>query len=257
MLYRILLLFALFLQLTASAQTNLRIAISRCSGSEKYVRYAQWVKENAADAVIVDLFSMPIDSALKMLATCHGLVISGGPDIHPGRYGRAGDTAQCDMQLFRDTLEFMALKLADSLHMPVFGICRGMQLINVAYGGSLFVDIPKEVGKTVVHRTDTSAQHPVQVDSTSRLFKLTGKGSGMVNSYHHQGIDEVAKGFRVVSRSADQVPEAIEQINKKGKSYIFGIQWHPERLKPESPFSNAIIKDFLLEARKYKLIKSR
>jgi putative glutamine amidotransferase len=143
-------IYCLFMFITASAnplqaQDQPLIAISRGSSSESYLAYGAWLKNIDREVRWVDMSVYPVDSALAILDKCSGLLLSGGDDVYPGRYGRESDTSRCDKPDHeRDALEFALIRKAEELGLPVLGICRGLQILNVVYGGSLIIDIPQD-----------------------------------------------------------------------------------------------------------------
>lgn len=162
---------------------------------------------------------------------CDGLILSGGPDIDPSNYGEENINCRT-ISKERDMLEFFVFKKALELRMPVFGICRGIQTINVAMGGTLYQDISKDIKREdpVFHnqkepKTDTSHFIDIVPDSFIRLVFNSSKAR--VNSFHHQSVKDVAPGFKVTSLSSDNVIESIEYTKDV---FITGVQWHPERM---------------------------
>ncbi len=134
-------------------EDQILIAISKGKPAEHYGNYGKWLK--IADPTIewVDLYHISLDSALMTLDQCSGLLISGGPDVYPGRYGQADDTVRCgSIDYRRDTLEFILINKALAMGLPILGICRGEQIMNVVMGGSLYVDIPTDFDSVVLHR---------------------------------------------------------------------------------------------------------
>jgi len=121
-----------------------KIALSKGIGSANYEMYGKWVSRADSDAEIVNLYGLSISEALEKLNECDGLVLTGGPDVHPAYYNKGFDTARCSIDNYRDSLEFALIKSAEKLKLPVMAICRGAQIINVAYGGDLIVDIPQD-----------------------------------------------------------------------------------------------------------------
>ncbi len=174
--------------------------------------------------------SIPLEA---IMGQADGLILSGGGDVDPSFYG--GDRrhpALSGVDTTRDLNEIALLERALGRGIPVLGICRGAQLINVASGGSLFQDLSLERGATVSHqgREDRldKAIHPVEVSPDSRLAALLGEaGEVRVNSAHHQGIDRVGDGLEVVARAGDGLIEAVEGV---GDTPLVGVQWHPENL---------------------------
>jgi putative glutamine amidotransferase len=134
--------------------------------------------------------------------------------------------------------------------MPIFGICRGEQILNVALGGTLWVDLPTDTDMEVMHRCppeSVSCMHHVTVDTSSLLYRITGFADGDVNSYHHQAVEKTAPGMRAVAVSDNGVTEAIEREEASGLPFILAVQWHPERLV-HTELSAKLARYFLSEA---------
>lgn len=236
------------------ATPKLTIAISKGKPLKYYAQYSQWLQK--ADSTIhwMDMYHTSVDSALMQLENCSGLLLSGGADIYPGRYGKEADTARCgSFDLHRDTLELALIKKAQELGLPIMGICRGQQVLNVAMGGTLYIDLPSDLDTTVTHRLPDTYEcyHPIDINQVSMLGRLSGKSRGTVNSNHHQGIEQLALNLRVIARSPDGLPEAIQYHDAGNKPFLLAMQWHPERLNTESPFSLPLAKAFIKEARAY------
>jgi len=158
-----------------------------------------------------------------------GLVITGGGDINPKWYSENNDFS-CEICNERDSLEISLAKKALNIDMPILGICRGHQVLNVAFGGSLYQDIEKYISNALDHRRSSIEEfhHEVEIEKDTLLYEITGKTNIFVNTYHHQSVKKVAEGFSVSARSkADGVVEAIE---KRDKKFVLGVQWHPERM---------------------------
>jgi len=153
-----------------------------------------------------------------------GLLLSGGVDIAPERFGeeKLNDTVSLDKE--RDELEFPLLDAFVKAGKPVFAICRGVQVINVAFGGTLYQDLPQQ--KSVSH---SRGIHDVKVFEGTELYRLFGERI-KVNTYHHQAIKDVAKGFVVTSENGGII-EGIEHETLP----ISGVQWHPERMIGRDP----------------------
>lgn len=230
----------------------LRIALS--SGSENYF---QWVHRGDSLVEIIDMKGMTVDSALQLLTTCDAIVFTGGEDVVPAYYGKNHDSARCETNPGRDSLEFSLIRKAMRLQMPVFGVCRGQQILNVALGGTLIVDIPTDHPGNICHRCEdyTRCFHQVSVVQNSLFHTIVKADTGKVTTNHHQAIEKPAPGLHVVAWSADSIAEAIEWNNPKQKPFLLAVQWHPERMKPESPLSMPLLKAFIEAAKVFKTQK--
>jgi putative glutamine amidotransferase len=236
-------------------ETPLRIALSKGSPEQSYANYYNWIHAVDSTVICQDMYDMPLDSALKLFRTCSGLLLTGGTDVNPGLYGKAYDTVRCwPIDDHLDLLEMTLIDSAVAWGMPILGICRGHQMINVALGGSLIVDIPSDIGTTVIHKCENflTCFHNVNIEPGSLLNELSGITSGDVNSNHHQAADQMASPLKAVAHTEDGLPEAEEWKNPSGKSFLLGVQWHPERLGVDDPLSGPIAVRFLEECRKYR-----
>lgn len=179
-----------------------------------------------------------------------GLVLSGGQDVSPHYYKEEPIPEMGSVSPDRDFFEIHVIKSAISLQKPLLGVCRGLQMLNVACGGSLFQDIPAQIKESKLahqqkeHRT--LGTHEVDIAQDSHLFRILRKMSVQTNSFHHQAVKEIAPGFRVVGRSRDGVVEAIERV---GGPFALGVQWHPEMMTGDSDM-RALFEAFLTEVRK-------
>jgi putative glutamine amidotransferase len=227
----------------------LTIAISKTNAN-----YSSWIERNGKNAMWVSLYGLSIDSALKALDDCDGLLVTGGEDVYPEHYGKISDTAKCGtFDRYRDSLELALIGQALKSNMPVFGVCRGLQILNVALGGTLIIDIPAYFDTTVIHRQEDweNCYHQVSVDTASVLFALSRVRSAIVNSNHHQGIDKLGKDLLITSYAMDSLPESIEWKNNKGKGFLMAVQWHPERMDTIHPMAKNLAIEFLREATEY------
>ena len=167
----------------------------------------------------------------ELVAALDGLVLTGGADLNPLWYGEEPVEALQTVDPVRDLYELKLLKLAVDRNMPIVGICRGEQLINVAFGGTLYQDIPSQrPAHAIKHVQDlpaVSASHHLSVVPGSQLSAIAGTQPLAVNSLHHQAVKTVAPGFRAVAFASDSVIEAIEAWPDRP---ILGVQWHPESL---------------------------
>ncbi len=238
----------------STPEQPLHIAISKASPVEHYGNYTRWIKSADSTVVCLDMYHTTLDSALLLLDGCSGLLLSGGPDVFPGRYDLAQDSLRCGIIDYRrDTLEIALIKAALVKKIPILGICRGEQLLNVYFGGSLIVDIPEDYDSTVKHRCDDylNCFHDVQVDESSLLYQVTGVSQGTVNTNHHQAAGQLAHVLKVSARASDGLIEAIEYHNPGEQAFLLGVQWHPERMDADNPLSMPIAMRFLEECRVY------
>lgn len=163
----------------------------------------------------------------QMLTMVDGILLTGGQDVSPELYGEtpAGTGEICEM---RDAMEGQLLKKAMVLEKSVLGICRGIQFINAALGGSLYQDIPREHPSAVEHHQSPpydKPSHEVTLMQGGPLRSLLGQEKLCVNSYHHQAIKRLADGLEVMARSDDNLVEAVWKPDQR---FLWAVQWHPE-----------------------------
>jgi len=165
----------------------------------------------------------------EIVSRIDGLLLSGGGDIYSPLYGEELHPAVDDYDLERDRYDIALVKQAAERQLPIFGICRGNQLINIAFGGTLIQDIPSQVPESTVNHNQEEARedvtHSIRITPDSRLHQITHSEQIKVNSFHHQAVKAVACGFAAVAWAEDGVIEAIESTEGK---IILGVQWHPE-----------------------------
>ncbi len=157
-----------------------------------------------------------------------GLLLTGGDDISPSLYGETA-LPECGMVCQdRDSFDYRLLQLAHERQLPIFGICRGMQIINTFFGGTLYQDLSSQCSSDICHRpVDASivSLHSIRCSKASRLYQATGKENLLISSIHHQAIKDIAAGFKVTAFAQDGVVEAIEATFAPN---IWGVQFHPE-----------------------------
>lgn len=187
------------------------------------------------------------EEALQCVGRLDGLLLTGGPDIEPGRYGGSMHEAVYGVNPVRDASEIAVLREAMRLGLPVLGICRGAQLINVAHGGTLIEHLAGDGG--VLHRTDESngARHPVEIAHGTILAEVVGRRVIEPVSFHHQAVRELGAGLQVAAVAPDGVIEAI--VNPEC-AFCVGVQWHPEMTAAEDPVQQAIFDSFVKVAAK-------
>ncbi|MFZ4522446.1 MAG: gamma-glutamyl-gamma-aminobutyrate hydrolase family protein [Bacteroidales bacterium] len=232
-----------------SQPAPLKVALSKASPN-----YVNWLKRADPSVETIDLYALPISAALQQLNLCSALVLTGGEDVWPGRYGKAYDTLRCtDMNPHRDSLDMALIKKALELKMPIVGICRGHQILNVYLGGSLIIDIPKDFTTTIRHQCDDYLHcfHAVSVKKNTILSSVSMCEAEQVTTNHHQGVDRLASSLIANAISDDHLIEGIEWKNPDEKSFLLGVQWHPERMDRSNPLSSRIAEEFLLQATSY------
>jgi putative glutamine amidotransferase len=200
------------------------IGITRCSRVDDYV---ESVKRAGGDPVVLE----PTDDPARSLDRIDALLLTGGLDVDPALYGEAPH-ATTEPDPVRDRFEIPLSRDAVARDLPLFAICRGVQVLNVAAGGTLVQDIPTAIDSTLDHSITLSKDvvaHPVRVTPGTRLAAALGPSAPLdtcpVNSRHHQSIGRLAPSFVVSAVSPDGVVEAIE---RPASTFCVGVQWHPE-----------------------------
>jgi putative glutamine amidotransferase len=226
------------------------IAVSSC---RKIEDYRQSILHTGGEVRVID----PSMSIADALAGIGGLLLTGGGDVDPARYGATPHEKLEEVDPGRDEFEIALIAAARSHDLPIFAICRGVQVLNVAAGGTLVQDIPSEVTGALNHslvvppHPPYELAHEVWVEKDSRLAKLLGErlvGSDTcdVNSRHHQAVKTIAPGYRVSATAPDGVIEAIEDPAAR---FCLGVQWHPENFWRTGEF-RALYEGFLEAASK-------
>ena len=255
--------------MTAPASRRLKIGLSACfSHADPYrplftgktLQYveqsiAHWIMSSGAMVVMVPCPTG--ETARGDVTLAHyaewldGVVMHGGADVWPGSYGEEPLQPEWMGDRVRDLYDMAVVEAFSQAGKPIFGVCRGLQLINVAFGGTLYQDIETQVPGAQQHRnpiTYDKHQHDIAIVPGSRLDKLyPNQPRARVNSIHHQGIKQVAPGFSIEAWSIpDRIPEAIHRASNS-KSYIAATQWHPEFRDPEGRTldDRVILEDFL------------
>ena len=192
---------------------------------------------------ILPLFTEETPCA-EALEHIDGLLLTGGVDISPEYYGEKNSGKSLDISPLLDCSEKLLIELALEQDIPILGICRGMQALNVFCGGSLVQDIPSELGAAKKHSggVHKPAFHDIQISKSSPLSDAMGFGSHRVNSYHHQAIKKLAPEFSAAALSPDGIIEAIFHQNRR---FVLGVQWHPERDGDEISQNAKIISAFI------------
>ncbi len=188
-------------------------------------------------------------SGPRLAATdLHGLLLAGGVDVDPAHYGEPRHPKLGEVDADRDALELDLARAAVAAGVPTFGICRGVQVLGVVLGGTLYQDIPCCVAGAVIHSAAKGeARHRVRLAAGSRLREIIGQDAVEVNSYHHQAVRTVVDGARAVAATEDGVIEALEGT---GTAFLLGVQWHPERML-DDPFQVRLLAAFAAAARAF------
>jgi putative glutamine amidotransferase len=156
-----------------------------------------------------------------------GVLLPGGGDVDPALYGGARHATLYGIDAARDEAEIRLARHAAASDLPLLGVCRGAQVLNVALGGTLFEHLPDVVGDRVAHRAKPSGHivHPVELVASSQLAKLLGGAPRTPSSSHHQAIKKLGKGLREAAHAPDGTIEAVEM---PGHRWLYAVQWHPE-----------------------------
>ena len=192
--------------------------------------------EQVAAAGGIPVLLPPIPGIEAAVGRLDGLVISGGPDVEPGRYGQDAGPRTTVVRPGRDEAELALFRAALAAGTPIVGICRGMQLMNVALGGTLIQHLPDLVGHDGHSPTPgTMGQHTVSVGASSCLAGILGTGAVDVATHHHQGIDRLADGLVATAWAEDGTVEAFE-LDRPAHPFAIAVQWHPEAAAEQSLF---------------------
>ena len=202
--------------------------------------YVKWMEDD--NIIILDAYN--IKNTDSILALADGIILTGGEDINPLQYNDTINLAVCgDIDYQRDTLERKLFDFAMEHKISLIGVCRGMQMMNVASGGSLYGDIPTEIGISVIHRNNGEVNHKIVLTDTCSLIFPLGTDTIMVNSWHHQGLKIMPNHLRVIARAFDGLAEAVV-MDKSVHPFMIAVQFHPERLGKENPIHQKIKDSF-------------
>ncbi|MFT9457592.1 MAG: gamma-glutamyl-gamma-aminobutyrate hydrolase family protein [Liquorilactobacillus hordei] len=209
----------------------------------------------AADGIPVILpfpesFSDVEDSIQDIIAMIDGLMLPGGPDVNPLFFGEE-PIPEIGMTIgMEDRFEIALIKEAVKVGKPIFGICRGIQVLNVALGGTLYQDLGAQNPSVKIQHAQATLghfkTHHVKIEENSQLFNLLG-GSSVVNSRHHQAIKQIADSLIVTATSPDGIVEAVES---ERSNQILAVQWHPENLWQNDKVQFKLFTDFVTRAAK-------
>ena len=203
--------------------------------------YENAIKEHNGEVIKLSICAK--GSEEEIVADLNGLLLPGGVDIHPKRYGEKRIPETCPVNKSRDEFEISLFKNAIEKDIPVFGICRGIQIMNVAMGGSLYQHIPAQIPETCPSlfpdfprhkhkKKGVDEEHCIKIKTENLLSQIIGESTARVNSSHHQSVKVIGAKLMVTAQSKDGIIEAMEYPLKK---FVIGVQYHPERMlqKPE------------------------
>jgi putative glutamine amidotransferase len=210
--------------------------------------YVEAVQNAGGLAVMIPPDSVLVKDTDEVLDLLDGLVLAGGADIDPASYGKPRHEETTSTVPERDAFEIALVRAAIARELPVLGICRGMQLINVAYGGTLIQHLPERFGHHEHCRVAGSfddADHDVLLRDGSLVARVVGDTRHATKSHHHQGVDRLGEGLVVSGTSAiDGLPEALERESEgpsdTPRPFLLGVQWHPEA-DETSPIVGALV----------------
>jgi putative glutamine amidotransferase len=216
--------------------------------------------EGVAEAGGIPVVFPPVGGAREaeaLLGGIDGLVLSGGSDLDPSYYGEKPVPELGPTIPERDAFEMSLVEHALRVGIPILGICRGMQVLNVALGGTLFQDLPSQMDHLVLlgHRQETpkwEPTHEVEVDKGSQVAGIMGTEELKVNSYHHQAVKDLASGLVAVAQASDGVVEAVEW-GDLSQRWLVGVQWHAEAMREAGPEHRKLFETHVSAAERHAL----
>ncbi|HEX7939352.1 MAG TPA: gamma-glutamyl-gamma-aminobutyrate hydrolase family protein [Gemmatimonadaceae bacterium] len=209
----------------------------------------------ARSAGLAPLVLPPVspDDLPPMLDAASGVIITGGEDIAPAEYGAAPHPQAGPPHIQRDKCEIALARLARERGIPTLAICRGIQAVNVAFGGTLIQDIPSERPSDIKHdqsKERATRLHPVSIERESKLARAIGASEIVVNSSHHQSIDKPAAGLKLTAHAPDGIVEGAEWSSDDW--WMLGVQWHPEELVDDAKaWDRGLFRAFAREAAQF------
>ena len=201
--------------------------------------------ENAGGTPVLLPYTQEKKTVERFVSLCDGFLFTGGGDVHPNRYGEEMKETCGTPDVMRDELELAVFASAYKAGKPILAICRGIQLVNVALGGTLYQDLPTEYPVELFHRQKEpkfSPSHRVKIIENTPLHTLIGASSMTANSFHHQAVKQLGEGLEVMALSDDGI---IEAVYGKGKQFLRAYQWHPERLFATHAPTRLLFEEFI------------
>ncbi len=209
--------------------------------------------ERAGGAPILIPLHLSAETLEAIYARIDAVLLAGGVDVHPKEFGEEVMPYCGEIDTARDEMELRVARWALADGHPIFGICRGIQMLNVAAGGSLYQDIPSQLETEQIHSYRQGdpfnlRAHSVELEPNSRLARWIGAPVLEVNSLHHQALKQIAPGLRVIARAPDGVVEAVESEDER---FRVGVQWHPELLEDDARMAK-LFEAFVASAREFR-----
>jgi len=219
----------------------------------RFTMRTTYIRSVIAGGGVPILVPVSLDAATlrELYDACDGVLLTGGDDVDPARFDEVRHEKTAGIDPLRDEAEILMTRWAAEDDKPLFAICRGIQVMNVALGGSLVQDIPSQCVNPLSHDGNyygpsrDGIHHTIAVVPDSRLASILGAGDVGTNSFHHQAIGRVADGLVVTAHSGDGVIEAVEM---PGRRFLLGVQWHPEEMTLERDDMLRLFRDFAAAA---------
>jgi putative glutamine amidotransferase len=230
--------------ITCGTQTQPEGSSPRQSLNRAYV----WAIEQVGGVPVILPVTTDTEVIARYLGVVDGLLLSGGVDVAPARYGQKPHRCLGEVDQDRDATELPLICQALAQDVPIFAICRGIQTLNIAMGGTLYQDIPSECPSKIAHQQSTLQlprdrfSHSIHIKPGSRLQEIVGTDAMQTNSFHHQALRDVAAGLTVTANASDGVIEAVESPQHR---YVLGVQFHPEETAPHDPHSRRLFEAFV------------
>ncbi len=217
----------------------------------KLTRYVEAVRQAGAEPIPVSLI-LSADELQGLAQTLDGVVLTGSPaDVDSSRFGATRQPACADPDEDRERTDFALLEHSFAEQMPVLAICFGIQSLNVFLGGTLIQDIPNQLGTQIEHewhREQGAPEpfHAARIEPGSQLARLAGASEAVINSSHHQSVEELGRGLRIAARAPDGVIEAVEWTGDA--HWVMGVQWHPERMASSDALARQLFRGLVSAA---------